>query len=81
MDYVSDGSDLEVEFSSESESLSDKSVFSSDLIYQEQSTSGCQQTKYKDLHGYLETSASDISDTDFHRIQFQLENWQFSEKK
>ena len=64
MDYVSDGSDLEVEYSSDSESLLDKSVFSSDLIYQQQSTSGCQQIKYKDFHGYLETSASDISDTD-----------------
>ena len=40
------------------------SVFSSDLIYQPQSTSACKHTKYKDFHGYLETSASDDSDTD-----------------
>ena len=32
MDYVSDGSDFEVEYSLDSDSLSDKSVFSSDLI-------------------------------------------------
>ena len=64
MDYVSDGSDFEVEYSSDSDSLSDKSVFSSDLIYQQQSTSACTHTKYKDFHGYLETSASDDSDTD-----------------
>ena len=41
MDYVSDGSDFEVEYSSDSDSLSDKSVFSSDLIYQQQSPSAC----------------------------------------
>ena len=34
MDCVSDGSDFEVEYSSDSDSLSDKSVFSSDLMYQ-----------------------------------------------
>ena len=31
VDYVSDGSDFEVEYSSNSDSLSDKSVFSSDF--------------------------------------------------
>ena len=64
MDYISDGSDFEVEYSSDSDSLSDKSVFSNDLIYQQQSTSACKHTNYKDFHGYLETSASDDSDMD-----------------
>ena len=45
MDYISDGSDFEVEYSSNSDSLSDESVSSSDLIYQQQSASGCKQTK------------------------------------
>ena len=44
--------------------LSDKSVFSSDLIYQQQPVSGCKQTKYKDFHGYLVISAINNSDTD-----------------
>ena len=47
-----------------SNSLSDESVYSSDLIYQQQSASGCKQTKYKYFHGYLETSASNDSDMD-----------------
>ena len=64
MDYISDRSDFEVEYSSDSDSLSDKSVFSSDLIYQQQSTLACTHTKYKDFYGYLETSASDDSNTD-----------------
>ena len=64
MDYVSDGSDFEVEYSLDSDSLSDKSVFSSDLIYQQQSTSACKHTKSTDFRGYLETSASDDLDTD-----------------
>ena len=53
-----------MEYSSNSNSLSDESVSSSDLIYQQQSASGCKQTKYKDFHGYLETSANNDSDTD-----------------
>ena len=64
IDYISDGSDFEVEYSSNSDSLSDESVSSSDFIYQQQSASGCKQTKYKNFHGYLETSASNDSDTD-----------------
>ena len=73
MGYVSGGSDFEVKYSSDSDSLSDKSVFSSDLIYQQQSTLACKHTKYKDFHGYLETSASDDSDTyDFTGFDF---NW------
>ena len=73
MDYVSDGSDFEVEYSSNADSLLDKSVFSSDLIYQQQSVSAGKHTKYKDFNGYLETSASDDSDTDdFTRFDF---NW------
>ena len=73
MDYISDGSDFEVEYSSDSDSLSYKSVFSSDLIYQQHSTSACRHTKYKDFHGQLETSTSDDLDTDdFTRFDF---NW------
>ena len=64
MDYFSDGSDFEVEYLSNSDSLLDESVSSNDLIYQQQSAWGCKQTKYKDFHGYLETSASNNSDTD-----------------
>ena len=64
MDYISYGSDFEVEYSSNSDSLLDESVSSSDLFYQQQSASGCKHTKYKDFHGYLETSASNDSDTD-----------------
>ena len=62
VDYISDGSEFEVEYLSNSDSLSHESVSSSDLIYQ--SALGCKQTKYKDFHGYLETSASNDSDTD-----------------
>ena len=64
MDYISDGSDFEVDYSSKSDSLWDESVSSSDLFYQQQSASGWKLTKYKDFHGYLETSASNNSDTD-----------------
>ena len=72
MDYISDGSDFEVEYSSNSDSLSEESVSSSDLIYQQQSASRCKQTKYKDFHGYLETSASNDSDTnDFTGLDFE----------
>ena len=63
MDYISDGSNFEVEYSSNLDSLSDESVFSSDLIYQQQSTLGYKQTKYKDFHGYMETSKSNDSDS------------------
>ena len=58
MDYISNGSDFDVEYLSNSDSLSDESVSSSDLIYQQQSALGCKQTKYK------ETSACNDSDTD-----------------
>ena len=44
MDYISEGSDSEVEYSSNSDSLLDESVSSSDLIYQQQSALGCKQT-------------------------------------
>ena len=64
MDYISNGSDFEVEYLSNSDSLSDESVSSSDLIYQQQSASRCKHTKYHDFHGYLETSISNDSDTD-----------------
>ena len=62
MDYISNGSNFEVEYSSNSDSLLEESVSSSDVIYQQQSASGCKQTKYKYFHGYLETSASNNSD-------------------
>ena len=62
MDYINDGSDCEVEYLSNSDSLSDESVSFSDLFYQQQSAWECKQTKYKDFCGYLETSASNNSD-------------------
>ena len=64
MAYTSNGSDFEVEYSSNLDSLLDESVSSSDLIYQQQSALGFKQTKYNDFHGYLEASASNDSDTD-----------------
>ena len=53
IDCITNGSDIEMEYSSNSDSLLDECVSSSDLIYQQQSASGCTQTKYKDFPGYL----------------------------
>ena len=66
MDYVSDGSDFEVEYSLDSDSLSDKSVFSSDLIYQQQSIS------------HANTQNIRISMDTWRLVQAMIQTWMIS---